>query len=210
MKCFGLWPPVGIVTFLLGIAAVYGGLSQPPENGLLNCTIKVTEPASPALSETDDTRAVYSTILTQRFDGKIFLVDEYTNAGRLLSDSVINNDGGEGLEDETVRDFNVKGLEPRPLAPVLSDIPRIILFTEKEAKIIFKKDQDGWKRFDQKYPQAKGLISLSAVGFNRNHTQAIVSVGMDCGRLCGEGGIFVLHKKAGRWTITKQLGAWVS
>jgi hypothetical protein len=57
----------------------------------------------------------------------------------------------------------------------------------------------GWVEFHQRYPNSKGWIELSAVGFNHDKTVAVVYMGHHCGDLCGGGGFHVLEKKAGRW-----------
>ncbi len=40
---------------------------------------------------------------------------------------------------------------------------------------------------------------LGVPGFNRAHTQALVSVVKMCGSFCGSGGIFAVEKAGGRW-----------
>jgi len=43
------------------------------------------------------------------------------------------------------------------------------------------------------------IFHVSAVGFNRDGTRALVYVGHDCGSLCGGGRYHLLVKKDGRW-----------
>jgi hypothetical protein len=46
----------------------------------------------------------------------------------------------------------------------------------------------GWETFHAAYPDAKGFLWVSAVGFDEGHDHAIVYVAHLCGGLCGEGG----------------------
>jgi hypothetical protein len=67
-----------------------------------------------------------------------------------------------------------------------------------------------WAGFNKKYPDAAGLYGLSAVGFNRSHTQAFVYFWNTCGGDCGGGSYVLLEKHAGTWRIVERMGLWVS
>jgi hypothetical protein len=47
---------------------------------------------------------------------------------------------------------------------------------------------EGWRRFRQRHPDSAGYVGLSAVGFNKAHTVAIVYSEVRCGGKCGAGG----------------------
>jgi hypothetical protein len=71
----------------------------------------------------------------------------------------------------------------------------------------------GWEGFHQQYVHSGGWVELSAVGFNKDKTVAVVYMGHHCGNLCGGGGFHVLEKKAGRWVPLDWKGsscAWAS
>ena len=71
----------------------------------------------------------------------------------------------------------------------------------------------GWEGFHQQYKHSGGWVELSAVGFNKDKTVAVVYMGHHCGNLCGGGGFHVLEKKAGRWVPLDWKGsscAWAS
>ena len=50
------------------------------------------------------------------------------------------------------------------------------------------------------------IFHVSAVGFNRDGTRALVYVGHRCGSLCGGGGYHFLMKKDGRWQVDREYG----
>lgn len=61
--------------------------------------------------------------------------------------------------------------------------------------------EDGWRRFREAYPSGT-LVTLSAVGFNRERTRAVVQLGVQCGSLCGEWRDFYLEHQRGLWVVT--------
>lgn len=56
-----------------------------------------------------------------------------------------------------------------------------------------------WENFYKRYPGSGGYITLSAVGFNPDKTQAIVYSGSQCGNLCGRWSFHLLEKVGGKW-----------
>jgi len=58
---------------------------------------------------------------------------------------------------------------------------------------------NGWKSFYKSYPQSGGYVIMSAVGFNREKTRAIVYTGSSCGALCGSWRFHLLEKINGNW-----------
>ena len=62
---------------------------------------------------------------------------------------------------------------------------------------LFKRD--GWDAFYKRYPGSGGYVIVSAVGFNRGKSQAIVYTGSVCGNLCGRWSFHLLEKVDGNW-----------
>lgn len=56
-----------------------------------------------------------------------------------------------------------------------------------------------WDGFYKRYPSSGGFISLSAVGFNRDKTRAILYGGRACGSLCGQWSYELFEKVGGEW-----------
>ena len=56
-----------------------------------------------------------------------------------------------------------------------------------------------WDAYYDHYPQSGGWIFMSAVGFNKNKTRAIVYMGSICGGLCGQAQFHLLEKVQGQW-----------
>jgi hypothetical protein len=68
----------------------------------------------------------------------------------------------------------------------------------------------GWTGFYKTYPDSPGLLSVSRVGFNVRHDQALVYVAHSCGDLCGLGSYILLKKQADQWVIERTEGLWIS
>ena len=60
---------------------------------------------------------------------------------------------------------------------------------------------DGWNwaGFHKRYPSSGGILEMSAVGFNKDKTRAIVYSGVSCGGLCGSWRFHLLEKMASGW-----------
>jgi hypothetical protein len=58
---------------------------------------------------------------------------------------------------------------------------------------------------------AGGLLTLSTIAFDENHSSAIFTHFFVCGRLCGSGGTAIFQKTQGVWKqIRHQCGGWIS
>lgn len=115
------------------------------------------------------------------------------------------------LRADTVDDFVEKSCIAGRLPQTFhTDLPRTFIPSRSVhfAGWIFQKD--GSKSFEQLFPGARGIISLSPVGFDERMDQAIVSTSYVCGGVCGNGSVYVLTKRWGRWEVAKQWGRWTS
>jgi hypothetical protein len=64
-------------------------------------------------------------------------------------------------------------------------------------KVVF--EHGGWDAFHKRYPGSGGFLIMSAVGFNKDKTRAIVYTGASCGSLCGSWSFHLLEKVDGSW-----------
>ena len=68
-----------------------------------------------------------------------------------------------------------------------------------DAATIGVSSTDDWESFYERYPESGGFIIMSAVGFNKEKTQAVVYTGTSCGMLCGRWMFHLLEKVDGNW-----------
>jgi hypothetical protein len=74
------------------------------------------------------------------------------------------------------------------------------LVSSDTVNLLFKeRGVDGWQDFYKRYPDSGGFIILSAVGFNKAKTLAVVYTGSSCGGLCGSWRFHLLEKTNGKW-----------
>jgi hypothetical protein len=74
----------------------------------------------------------------------------------------------------------------KPYELVTSDRIALVLKSERDPNI-------------ERYPTSGGYIFMSAVGFNKNKTLAIVYTGSMCGGLCGSSRFHFLQKVGAKW-----------
>jgi len=63
--------------------------------------------------------------------------------------------------------------------------------------------------FQKRFPNNLGYIVLSAVGFNRDQTQAVFYIDHFCG-LCGGGRYVLMEKVNGSWQVRDEHYTWIS
>jgi hypothetical protein len=115
------------------------------------------------------------------------------------------------LSQATLSNYLSQNRESRHLENHFNLKVKTVLINQKEVESIFKEhSMDGLGIIFERYPGSRGLITLSAVGFNPDMTQALVHVALSCGALCGEGNLFLLRKDNGVWKIQKKIATWVS
>ncbi len=90
--------------------------------------------------------------------------------------------------------------------------PEITLLSTEEISRIFDPAlfQNGWQEFYTRFPRAKGLITLSRIGYDRGRMHALVEVGSQSAPLAGVGEFLLLEKVDGTWQVQKNVMAWIS
>jgi hypothetical protein len=113
------------------------------------------------------------------------------------------------LAPDTRADYTSKEHVSQKLPSPCNLAPKCI--TENAADMAMQvKGAKGWTKFFKKYPAAPGLIIVSRVGFNADHTQAFVYTGEACGTLCGQGEYVILAKRDGSWVVSESTVVWIS
>jgi hypothetical protein len=79
----------------------------------------------------------------------------------------------------------------------------IPLQKEAQAKIQDYESSPFWLAFRKHYPLAWGYVELSRIGFNPDHTQALVYVTHWCGDGCMSGDIWFLTRTGENWTVAE-------
>ena len=70
-----------------------------------------------------------------------------------------------------------------------------------------------WEGFHAAHPQAKGYLTVSAVGFDKTHKHALAYMAHFCNMLCGQGGYHFVERAPDGWREVRVNGnncMWVS
>jgi hypothetical protein len=118
---------------------------------------------------------------------------------------------GNSPRADTIQDFIQKSCTEGPLSRAFhTDFPRVFINPNSISFDVTPNDRNGRKDFQQTFPEASGIISLSHVGFDSSLHEAIISTSFVCGILCGTGRLYTLRKKSGKWEVISNPIVWVS
>jgi|WetSurMetagenome_2_1015567.scaffolds.fasta_scaffold39484_3 hypothetical protein len=84
-----------------------------------------------------------------------------------------------------------------------------ILFSDKQWDSIFL-HEGKWDEFYRLYPNSRGIVFLSHVGFNARKTQALLYFTMEYDGGAGEGYLIMLERNRNGWIQKAQTQLWVS
>jgi hypothetical protein len=82
------------------------------------------------------------------------------------------------------------------------------LISDGEIDQIFSNGK--WGEFFRRYPNSRGLVWLSRVGFNKSKTQALLYFAHQYTEAAGEGFLILLAKTASGWKKTAEVLVWIS
>lgn len=114
------------------------------------------------------------------------------------------------LDDDILADFRAKNQTPSTLVRRFELSVDYIFISLEELESIFSKRSSGWDDFYVKYPDSQGVLTLSRAGFDEERATAVVYAGNQSHWVAGQGGMVLLEKKAGLWTVKSNSWYWVS
>jgi len=115
---------------------------------------------------------------------------------------------GVNIDQSAGDDYEAKNNRPSLLNKASFKLPvKHNLITDLDLKAIFHGHwgELEWIDYYRRYPDSKGFIMLSRVGFNTEHTQALLYLGSRCGPGCSEIHFLLLEKANGKWTTKREL-----
>jgi hypothetical protein len=159
-----------------------------------------------------DEYAVFSAVVSSMSTGTKLAVIKGSTVNYSIDAGLLHNQALarllSPLLQATIDDYIAKSQVSKQLSRDFRLKLPYLLFT-KEDEQLFEPD-GSWDRYFQKYPDSGGLITLSAVGFNSEKSQAFVYAARTCGRLCGRGFMVVLTKEGDIWSIRARLDRWIA
>src|SRR5262245_9081020 len=115
---------------------------------------------------------------------------------------------GFALDDSAGDDYEAKNGQKWLLNKDSFKLPvKVTLITDLDLKAIFHGTwgELQWIDYYRKFPDARGFVMLSRVGFNAAKNQALIYVGSRCGPGCGDLYFLLLQKENGAWVTKKDL-----
>lgn len=162
-------------------------------------------PCAPAQNSTageyddQDAYAIYSRLLpgeqSYGFAKGTILVQQETAPPVKLDDYCLTPEAAREFKD-AIEDYK-RHKEPMLLQRRFEiDKPYELVSTETIGTLIRNYN---WDDFYKRYPDSGGIIRVTAVGFNRQKTLAIVFTGSTCNNQCGRGSFVLFKKVDGKW-----------
>jgi hypothetical protein len=115
---------------------------------------------------------------------------------------------GLAVDDSAADDYEAKNGQKWLLNKDSFKLPvKVTLITDLDLKAIFHGTwgELQWIDYYRKFPDVRGFVMLSRIGFNAARTQALIYVGSRCGPGCGDLHFLFLQKENGAWVTKKDL-----
>ena len=168
----------------------------------------------PAPSQVDDPEAyaVYATLLADhwlvRHARAVTLVIQRETTTMRESSFCRSLPSGGPLESDwwrpVVENYTAANAAAHDIVPGTGLGRPFVVVPSAEIRAIFKasmraQGDGGWTEFHRLYPESRGFVEVSAVGFDAEKKRAMVYLAHHCGLLCGGGGHHFLEKVDGVW-----------
>jgi len=177
-------------------------------------SISATAP-KPEPYNVDEAYPVYGVLLpyeeSYQFSGKGKIVIQQgtvsgLSVGPRMDVEACTDPGAKRIFREAIDDFLRMNKQTWLLQPRFEDTKPYEIVSRAGIEALFNRDpkagkklSDGWKAFYEHHPDSGGYHVMSAVGFNKDKTKAVVHSGSSCGWLCGRWRFHLLEKKDGKW-----------
>jgi len=115
---------------------------------------------------------------------------------------------GLAIDESAADDYEAKNSQKWLVNKESFKLPvKISLITDLDLKAIFHGTwgELQWINYYRRFPDTRGFVMLSRVGFNTARSQALLYVGSRCGPGCGDIHFLLLQKENGSWVIKKEL-----
>ncbi|HKA17075.1 MAG TPA: hypothetical protein VKN18_02055 [Blastocatellia bacterium] len=115
---------------------------------------------------------------------------------------------GLAVDDSAADDYESKNGQKWLLNKDSFKLPvKVTLITDLDLKSIFHGNwgELPWIDYYRKFPDARGFVMISRIGFNTAKNQALIYVGSRCGPGCGDLHFLLLQKENRVWVTKKDL-----
>ena len=161
---------------------------------------QITQPGTAKTYDVEEAYRIYSLLLPQEesygFAKRTLVVREETVSKTMPDRPCVTPDAATQFKDAIANYDRLNKTQWLLQRQFQVDKPYEIVNSDTIG-VLFK---DGaWEGFYKRYPDSGGYIVMSAVGFNKEKTRAMVYTGSSCGGLCGRWRFHLLEKFHGKW-----------
>ena len=161
----------------------------------------------------DEEYEIYSAAIKQYYvksDTKLLVIEDRTFRYDFSDNEEPWKDKYKGLtiDRSTVEDYEARNVRPSLLNKASFKLQvKFNLISDLDLKAIFHGTwgELEWIAYYRRFPESRGFIMLSRIGFNTERTQALLYLGSRCGPGCGDIHFLLLEKTNGTWTTKKEL-----
>jgi len=181
------------------------------------CAVSVSAPRAQTKSNdgvSEEEYEIYSSVIRQLYvqpETKLLVIEERTfryDFGGGDDEPWREKKKGVTIDESAVEDYETRNSRQWLLNKLSFNLPvKTSLITDLDLKAIFHGSWGDleWINYYRRFPDSRGFVMLSRIGFNTQHTQALLYVGSRCGPGCGEIHFLLLEKANGTWTTKKEL-----
>lgn len=159
-----------------------------------------TDPAAAKSYDVTDAYRIYSLLLPYQesygFAKGTLIIQEETVSTRDGAEPCVTPEAATRFKD-AITDYKRLNRKPWLLQRRFEIEKPYELVSSDTIRALF--GEGGWNGFYKRHPDSGGYIIMSAVGFNKEKTLAIVYTGSSCGGLCGRWSFHLLEKIDGNW-----------
>jgi len=162
----------------------------------------------------DEEYEIYSSVIKQLYvqpETKLVIIEERTfryDFGSQNDEPWREKKKGLAVDQSAVEDYETRNGQQWLLNKASFKLPvKTNLITDLDLKAIFHGNWGDleWINYYRRFPDSRGFVMLSRIGFNTQHTQALLYVGSRCGPGCGDIHFLLLEKVNGTWTTKKEI-----
>lgn len=180
-------------------------------------SVSVSAPRAQSSAEagvSDEEYEIYSSVIKQIYvqpETKLLMIEERTfryDFGSENDEPWRDKKKGLSIDQSAAEDYEARNSEHWLLNKSSFKLAvKINLITDLDLKAIFHGNwgELQWINYYRRFPDSSGFVMLSRIGFNTQHTQALLYVGSRCGPRCGDIRFLLLEKANGTWTTKKEI-----
>ena len=147
-------------------------------------------------------------------DTKLIVLRDQTSRGVDETENRLRKrlrDSLKQIQQETIEDFIARngrswGLNKNPA--VQFKVKHVLISRKVETQVF--QGRQGWQVFYARYPDSRGIITLSRVGFSKDQTQAILYVENQSHGRTGSGYYVLFRKRGEKWEEVARSLVWLS